>query len=305
MALDVLVVGSLHFDILVQSGRLPRMGETLPGSSWMTKCGGKGGNQAIEAARHGAMTAIVACIGNDDFGSQLVDNLRTSRVDARFVRTTETGSGMSVAISDTAGDYGAVIITGSNAQLGPADILAAISDLSPTGILVLQNEIPEQANLVAAQAAHDRGARVILNAAPAREMPRNLLALVDLLIVNAVEAEMLGGGAVTGLASAATAAERLGVLVPAVIVTAGGAGLALHSAAGTTQIAPHAVKLVSTHGAGDAFVGAIAAQFAQGLPLKQAAVYANAAAAVLVATPEAERHSLSTLDTASLLRQLP
>ena len=302
MAIDVLVVGSLHFDIMVSSERLPRIGETFAGSGWMTKCGGKGGNQALEAARHGAETAIVACIGNDDFGTRLVKNLEGARVDTRFVRQVNIGSGMSVAISDRGGDYGAIIVTGSNAHLEEAEISAAAGELSSNSILVLQNEVPEAANLAAARRAHDAGARVMINAAPAREMSPELLALVDVLIVNAVEAEMLGGGTVEDLPSAATAAEQLRRRVPAVIVTAGGHGLVLHSSAGSHTINAHPVALVSTHGAGDAFVGALAAQLAQGVPLEKAAVYANAAAAVLVKTPEAERHSLSHQDTEALLR---
>lgn len=303
MAIEVLVVGSLHYDILIASERLPRIGETFAGSSWMTKCGGKGGNQAIEAARHGSATAMVSCIGNDAFGAQLLDNLKATRVDTRFVERAAVGSGISVAISDAAGDYGAVIVTGSNALLGEADICAAVSELSPGGILVLQNEVPERANLVAARGARAAGARVVINAAPAREMSADLLDLVDILIVNALEAEMLGGGVVADLPSAALAAERLSGRVPAVIVTAGGDGLALCSRAGSFAIRPYAVTLISTHGAGDAFVGAFAAQLAQGLSLEQAAAYANAAAAVLVATPEAARYALSHRDTERLLRR--
>ena len=301
MTIEVLVVGSLHLDILVNSERLPRIGETFAGRDWMTKCGGKGGNQAVEAARHGARTAAAACIGRDDFGTQLLDNLHASGVDTRFVQRADTGSGMSVAISDAAGDYGAIIVTGSNARLGADEIEAAASELASNGIMVLQNEVPEAANLLAARRARARGARVVINAAPAREMSPDLLDLIDVLIVNAVEAEMLGGGVVDDLASAGAAAERLAARVPAVIVTAGGHGLAIRSAAGSAVIGAHRVELVSTHGAGDAFVGALAAQLARGVSLEQASIYANAAAAVLVATAEAGRRALSARDTEALL----
>jgi ribokinase len=301
MTIEVLVVGSLHLDIIVNSARLPRIGETFAGTGWMTKCGGKGGNQAVEAARHGARTAAAACIGRDDFGRQLRDNLVASGVDIRFVRQADAGSGMSVAISDAAGDYGAIIVTGSNARLGAAEIEEATGALAPNGILVLQNEVPEAANLLAARRARAAGARVVINAAPARDMSPELLGFIDVLIVNAVEAEMLGGGAVDDLASAAMAAERLAAMVPAVIVTAGGHGLAIHSAAGSATVGAHRVALVSTHGAGDAFVGALAAQLAQDVSLEQASIYANAAAAVLVATPEAARRGLSRRDTEALL----
>jgi ribokinase len=302
MGTEVLVVGSLHFDILVTSERLPRIGETFAGNAWMTKCGGKGGNQAIEAARHGAATAMVGCIGNDEFGRPLLDNLKASRVDTSFVRRMDAGSGMSVAISDAEGDYGAVIVTGSNALVGKEEIAGATDSLSAQSILVLQNEVPEHANIVAARAARSRGARVVINAAPARAMSAGLLELIDILIVNAVEAEMLGGGKVEDIASAALAAKRLTATVPVVIVTAGRHGLAFCSTDGAATIAAHKVDLVSTHGAGDAFVGALAAQLARGASLAQAAVYGNAAAAVLVATLEGERRDLSHRETEALLR---
>ena len=302
MTIEILVAGSLHFDILVASPRLPQLGETLPGTGWMTKCGGKGGNQAVEAARHGATTAMVACTGHDEFGTRLHDHLAAAGVNTCFVRRGGSASGMSVALSDACGDYAAVIVTGSNALLDAADIAAAAQELAPGGLLVLQNEVPEAANLAAARAARSRGARVLINAAPAREMPADLLELIDILVVNALEAQMLGGGIVEDLPSAARAAESLARLVPAVIVTAGGHGLALHASGATTTIGAHAVGLISTHGAGDAFVGALAARIAQGAPLEQAALYANAAAAVLVATPEAERNALTSAATARLLQ---
>jgi ribokinase len=301
MPAQVLVVGSLHFDILVASDRLPRLGETFAGSAWTTKCGGKGGNQAIEAARHGAATAMVACVGNDEFGLKLKDNLAGARVDTRFVSAAYAGSGISVAISDAQGDYGAVIVTGSNAALAEAEVAAALQTLARGSVLVLQNEVPEAVNIFAARGARAAGARVVINAAPARPMPLELLEMTDVLIVNAVEAEMLGGGEVHDLASAAAAARRLAAGIPAVIVTAGGHGLALCGPEGTLTISPHAVSLVSTHGAGDAFVGALAAQLAAGTDLQSAAHYANAAAALLVSTPEADRRSLSKEDTERLL----
>lgn len=303
MTIDVLVVGSLHFDILVASDRLPLIGETFAGNAWTTKCGGKGGNQAVEAARHGAATALVGCIGVDEFGNRLQDNLERAGVDTRHLRGTGMASGMSVAISDAAGDYGAVIVTGSNALLEETDILSASQALSQQSVLVLQNEVPEAANHIAARAARARDARVVLNAAPARPMAPALLGLIDILIVNAVEAEMLGGGVVQDLTSAAEAAERLAGQVPAVIVTAGGEGLAIHAPEGRATLRSHAVDLVSTHGAGDAFVGALAARLAAGATLAEAAAYANAAAAVLVSTPEEARQSISPKETEALLKR--
>ena len=302
MSIEILVAGSLHFDILVAGPRLPQIGETLAGTGWMTKCGGKGGNQAVEAARHGAAAAMVGCIGDDEFGGRLEAHLAAAGVDTRFIRRGESGSGMSVALSDAGGDYAAVIVTGSNALVQVADIEAAAQELAPGGLLVLQNEIPEAANLAAARAARSRGARVMINAAPVREMTAALLELVDILIVNALEAQMLGGGTVADLPDAARAAEALTRLVPSVIVTAGGHGLALSAPGISATIGAHAVGLISTHGAGDAFAGALAARLVKGETLEKAAIYANAAAAVLVSTPEAQRHALTSAATVRLLQ---
>ena len=297
----IVVVGSLHFDILVESARLPRVGETLPGASWLTKCGGKGANQAIEAARHGARTAMVGCVGDDPFGAQMRANLERAGVGVDHLAAVPQASGMSVALCDPTGDYGAIIVSGSNEALDVARIDAASGLIAPGGIVVLQNEIPDDANLAAAAVAQARGARVILNAAPARPMPEALAPLIDILVVNAVEADMLGAGVVDNLGDATVAARHLARAFPAVIVTAGGEGAAIQSESWSGVLPAHRVALVSTHGAGDAFIGALAARLAAGSTLRDAARYANAAAALLVSTAEDKRVALTRADTERLL----
>jgi ribokinase len=244
---------------------------------------------------------MVGAVGDDDFGARLLANLRAAGVDTAHVATVPgVGSGMSVAIVDPGGDYGAIIVSGANLTLGEGGLAPEV--FTGAGWLVLQNEVPDAANVAAARRARAAGARVILNAAPARPLPEGLAGLLDILVVNAIEAEMLGGGTVTDLAGAAAAAERLLPLAGAVIVTAGGAGLAVAERAGPRLILPgHAVELVSTHGAGDALIGALAARLAAGDGLADAARYANAAAAVLVATPEDKRAGLTPADAWALL----
>jgi ribokinase len=297
----VIVVGSLHFDIIVSSERLPMLGETLPGSAWMSKCGGKGGNQAVEAARHGARTLMVGCVGDDVFGARLRDNLERATVDVTHLVTVPAASGMSVVVSERSGDYAAVIVTGSNQELTEAQIQLAAEEFGPGTILVLQNEIPDVANEVAARLARAHGATVLLNAAPARPLPQGLAGLVDVLVVNAIEAEMLGGGTVSDLDTAAEAARRLARRDAAIIVTAGGDGVAVESTAFCGTCPAHEVALISTHGAGDAFIGALACRLAEGEPLESAVSYANAAAALLVMTPEDARSQLTAADTRKLL----
>jgi ribokinase len=279
----VLTVGSLHYDIMVETDHLPRRDETAIGSRWYPKFGGKGGNQAAAVARAGGGSRMVGAIGDDAFGQFLSGTLRDRGVDARFVATLPgVGSGMSVALQDRAGDYAATIVSGANLHIDPQtlDDPAVWADVT---LLILQNEIPEAVNLAAARQARLRGLPTLLNAAPYRPLPADLAALIDVLIVNAVEAEMMGTAPVTDLPSAAAAAQALSARFAAVVVTAGGQGLAFCQSGQSVTIPAEPVPVVSTHGAGDAFVGMLAAQMAQGQGLDTACRAASHAAARHVA----------------------
>ncbi|MER9891464.1 ribokinase [Mesorhizobium sp. M0119] len=291
----VTVFGSLHYDIMVEAPDRPRKGETVTGHAWHPKCGGKGGNQAVSAARAGVRAAMIGAVGDDDFGRALLDNLDRNDVDRRFVRVVSAaGSGMSVAIFDASGDYGAVIVSGSNLTLGEKNIAEAAELIAQTTVLLLQNEVSDAANIAAARAVKAHGGRVLLNAAPARNLSAELIALIDIVIVNAIEAEFLASVPVIDtLEGAAKAAGMLVGSYPAAIVTAGGEGVAYRDCNGLAFALPAMpVKVVSTHGAGDEFVGAFAAGLARGEHVEAALAAANAAAASLVATPERERGRL-------------
>lgn len=280
----VLVAGSLHYDIMVDADHLPRRDETAVGSRWYPKFGGKGGNQAVAARRAGSVARMVGAVGQDDFGRFLLDHLARETVEcAHVARLPDVASGMSVAISDRAGDYAATIVSGANLQID-ADQFQAPALWQGVRVLVLQNEMPEAVNLAAAQQARARGVTVILNAAPARALPPALRAVIDVLVVNAVEAEMLGTAPVNDLASAAAACHDLAAGFAAVIVTAGSQGLAFGTGGGAvSQLAAEKVKAVSSHGAGDCFTGTLAHALAGGAPLAAACVQASQAAARHVA----------------------
>ena len=169
---------------------------------------------------------MIGAVADDDFGRALLDNLERDGVDHRFVARCG-GTGMSVAIFEAKGDYGAVIVSGSNLTLGEKDIAAAADVVVQTAVLLQQNEVPEAANIAAARAVKAAGGRVLLNAAPARKLSDDLIALVDIVIVNAIEAEFLAGVPVVDtLHGAVEAARRLVDLCPTAIVTAGGEGVA-------------------------------------------------------------------------------
>ena len=224
----VVVLGSLHYDIMVEAPDRPRKGETLVGQGWRPTMGGKGRNQAAAAARAGAGTAMIGAVGRDGFGLALLASLDEAGVDRRHVlERSDAGSGMSVAITDPEGDYGAVIVSAANLTLGSAFVTERGGCIDTARVLVLQNEIPDAANVAAAARARRAGVLVVLNAAPAREPDPELPALVDILVVNAVEAEMLGGGSVDTLEDAQLAAGLLLDRYRAVVVTAGGGGTGL------------------------------------------------------------------------------
>ncbi len=279
MRFDVVVCGSLHLDIVVRAERLPAMDETAVGSAWRYVCGGKGHNQAVQAARAGARVAMIGRVGRDDFGDRLLASLDVAGVDRAGVSVDpEAGSGMSVAIVDANGDYGAVIVSGANLAVDPGAVVA------DAPVLVLQNEVPEAANLAAARSARARGGCVVLNAAPARPVGTDLLDLVEVLVVNRVEAAQMSGYPVGDAGEAGVAAARLAGPGRSVVVTLGAAGLILREAGGATEtVAAERVSVVTTHGAGDCFIGVLAARLAAGEALRAACRSANAAAARHVA----------------------
>ncbi|KAA3515424.1 MULTISPECIES: ribokinase [Agrobacterium] len=288
----VTVFGSLHYDIAVMGPSRPRKGETVTGTSWHPKSGGKGGNQAVSAARTGIATSMIGAVADDDFGRFLLANLERKGVDHTFVRRDASQStGMSVAIFDDEGDYGAVIVSGINLTLGDADIAAAGELLSKTTVLVLQNEISDVANVAAAKAVKQAGGRVLINAAPARALSEDIQHHIDILVVNAIEAEMLAATPVVEtLDGALAAAKILAKSYPQVVVTAGGAGVAYASRSGEETVIPAIkIRVESTHGAGDEFIGVLASEIALGKAMIDALHMANKAAAVLVSTPEKDR----------------
>jgi ribokinase len=279
----IVVVGSLHYDIMVDAPDRPRKGETVTGYAWRPKFGGKGGNQAVAAAKAGASVRMVGAVGDDNFGRFLLDQLDAGGVDHSWVdRLLDVGSGMSVAISDAGGDYGAVIVSGANLRIRETD-LTNPGLWAGAQALILQNEVPDPVNLAAARAAKAVGARVCLNAAPVRALSPELTSLIDVLIVNAVEAEDICGIFIHDLVSAAEAAKQLSSQFASVVVTAGGDGVAGSENGSTAiQVPARPVTLVSTHGAGDVFVGTFVSSWAAGQGFSRSIEIANDAAAAHV-----------------------
>ncbi len=279
--MTILVVGALHLDVVVRAAHIPALDETLAGSGVDYVFGGKGGNQALAAARLGGTVHFAGRAGSDAFGDVLRARLAASPLNISQLQRDPGPSGMSSAIVNDAGEYGAVIVSAANLAIDADQI-----EIPPeTSLVLLQNEIPHEVNLAIAQRAQAAGATVWLNAAPARALSDDMLACVDLLIVNRVEAAFY-----------ADMTQKADVLT-----TLGGEGVTY---GGSTYPACD-VAVASTHGAGDMFVGALAAFVSQGASMYEALPRAQAAAAWLVATPVAKRdddHALYAFLDAQLNR---
>ena len=283
-AFDVIVCGSLHLDIVVKAPSLPRLDETAVGTSWAQVCGGKGGNQAVHAATHGARTAMIGRIGQDAFGQTLHQNLQNAKVNPQGITVDSLNhSGMSVAILQDNGEYGAVIVSGANAAIDPLSLPSTWAAIGGAKVLVLQNEVPHDVNVAAAAIARHTGSLVVFNAAPARQLEDALITNIDVLVVNRVEAEAISRLKVTDRKSAIGALPALGISQRSVVVTLGGEGLVACPKSSTfVEIEACPVNVTSTHGAGDCFVGVLAAELAKGVKLIEACHMANKAAAVFV-----------------------
>jgi len=280
----LLAVGSLHHDLMIDAPHLPRRGETVTGYRWYPKFGGKGGNQAVAAARAGCSVRMLGAVGDDDFAALLRATLEREHIDTCRVATLpDRPTGMSVAISDAQGDYGAVIVSGANLAID-AGQLADEALWDGVGWLLLQNEVEPELNLAAAREAARRAVPVCLNAAPARDLDEALGALIDVLIVNALEAGALCGRPVDGAADGLAAAMALAATFRTVIVTLGGAGVVVVTRNASARHLPAVpIQVHSTHGAGDTFTGVLCAGLLSGQDIDTAVRAANALAARHVA----------------------
>ena len=267
--MSVLVVGSLHLDVVLSAPHLPELDETVAGNSVDYVFGGKGGNQAISAARMGAKVHFAGRAGSDLFGDMIRETLTASNVGLSQLQRDVGPSGMSAAIVDANGEYGAVIVSAANLNTVANEIIIP----QGTSLVILQNEIPQEVNIEVALKAKEVDAEVWLNAAPARELPNRLVEVVDLLIMNQGEAEFY---------------SSLNHSVK-VLKTLGAKGVYYDD----VQHSGFSVDVVSTHGAGDMFVGALAAQVMCGTPMVEAINFAQAAAALTVATQQEKRKDLS------------
>jgi ribokinase len=280
----VVVAGSINMDVVATADRHPRIGETVAGSSVRYFPGGKGANQAVAAAKLGAPTTLIGRLGNDAFGVELRAFLGAQGIDLSFVQDTSDAHSGTAVITLANADNTIVVVPGANALVSATDVAAPA--LAKGDIAVSQFEIPLPAIGAFFTRARAAAATTILNPAPAIEFSRELLDLVDILILNETE---LGFLARTELhdtedhARFIEAARSLPIGRDRIVcVTLGQRGVLMLVRDEPLIVAGRAVEAVDTTGAGDCFVGAVAAQLAGGRSIGDALAYANAAASICV-----------------------
>lgn len=289
---NILVAGSLNADLVVRTPRFPQPGETISGEDLHVIPGGKGANQAVAAARHGAQVSMLGRVGKDNFGDFLLENLKSNGVDAQYVRRDEASTGTAIIIVDSSGQNSIVLSPGANGQVTGKDMGdASFRDFN---LLLLQIEIPIPAVLAAARCARENGLRVILNPAPAQELPEELIALTDYLIPNETELGLLSGMQVQDLSSAERAARSLLERgVGTIIVTLGSNGALIVTGEQAAHVEAFKVDVVDTTAAGDSFIGGFAYKLLESDNLQEAVRYGCACGA-LAATRFGAQPSLPT-----------
>ncbi|MCT7982519.1 ribokinase [Laspinema sp. A4] len=303
--MTIIVFGSINLDLVTRTHRLPKPGETLAGISFFTASGGKGANQAVAAAKLGMITWMIGRVGGDSFGQELLESLQQSGVKCdRILIDDTTPSGIATITVEDTGENTIVIVPGANDRVNESDC-DRLTDLLPhAAALLLQLEIPLPAVLAAAKKAQNAGVPVILDPAPARELPPELYALIDIITPNETELSILTGIAVRDIETAReaiTELQRRGVRTA--IAKLGAKGVLCARGEEELFVPAFAVAAVDTVAAGDAFNGALAVAIAQGLPLREAIVWGAAAGALTVTKPGAQSALPSRLTFEDFLRE--
>jgi len=285
----VVVLGSVNRDLVLAVPRHPRPGETVAALGLAEHPGGKGANQAVAAARAGVPVLLVGATGDDGFGAVMCAFLTGEGIDLRHLRAVSgRPTGLATITVDPAGENAIVVVAGANAA--PEAVDAGAIGFVPGDVAVAQFEVPEAFVAAGFAQARAAGARTLLNPAPIRPLAPALLALTDILVLNETElAEAAGVAAGAEPVEIRSGMERLRThSAQVVVVTRGRAGALALDDAGRLLAAPGvAARAVDTTGAGDCFVGVLAAGLAEGLALEPALARANRAAAISVTRPGA------------------
>jgi len=280
----IVIIGSSNTDMVIKSRKIPSPGETILGGTFLMNPGGKGANQAVAAARLEGNVTFVTKTGNDLFGEQARHIFEFEKIDSRFmVKDPRNPSGIALIMVDQEGENCIAVAPGANGTLSAYDDADEVYGKDPSDVFLMQLEIPVSTVEFIAQKVSQKGNRVILNPAPAKQLSDDLLACLFAITPNENEAEILTGVKVSDSESASVAAEKLfGKGIRNVIITLGGSGAWLKNEKISKQIPVTPVRAVDTTAAGDVFNGALAVAVSEGMDMENAVTFANRAASISV-----------------------
>lgn len=300
----IVVFGSLNIDMVLSVPVIPRPGETVLCPEYKLYPGGKGANQAVAAARAGGDVHMFGKIGDDDFGKMVVESLQATGVDCAGVVKGEAATGCAMICVDGAGENMITVASGANGLAKAADVPDEI--LTPKTTVVLQMEVPSEENWALVKRAKERGARVILNLAPARSIPEEVIRLLDVLVMNEVEASLqamyLGFDGAYPRAIARKLTDMYGLTV---IVTLGAEGAYASSPKGNCNVEALKIDAIDTTAAGDAFVGVLALAIDQGMGLPMALHRASVASGLACMKAGAQPSLPSSKEIEKALQGIP
>ena len=286
----LVVLGSINADHILNINHFPEPGETVIGKQYTVAFGGKGANQAVAAGRSGADISFIACVGDDDIGERVRKQLASDHIDTHPIEAIkDTTTGVALIFVNAEGENVIGIDAGANKAVTPEYLDRYKQQVIGASALLMQLESPLETVIAASKIAKDNGTQVILNPAPACELPDELLARVDIITPNETEAEKLTGIKVDSNEDAARAANALHDKgITTVIITLGSKGVWLSQNGEGKLVAGFRVKAVDTIAAGDTFNGALVTALLEGKPMDSAVRFAHAAAAIAVTRPGAQ-----------------
>ncbi|MNI04152.1 Ribokinase [compost metagenome] len=281
----IVVVGSINMDLVVQTNQIPVPGETLIGQQFAMVPGGKGANQAVAAARLGAEVTMIACVGDDLFGTQMLERLNSEGIDTSHIKVIpQISTGIAAIQIVPGGDNSIIVVPGANMQVTPEQVEEASVCFQGADIVLVQLEIPLPAVAKAIELARRYGVRTILNPAPARELPRELLQQIDVITPNETEASILTRGKVEALITVEERLQEMKQLVQQgdIMITHGAKGIVYDIEGQQGSFPAYQVKVVDTTAAGDSFNAGIAVRWGEGSSLTEAVAFATKVAAITV-----------------------
>ena len=301
----IAVLGSSNTDMIVKLPSLPGPGETVIGGTFSMAAGGKGANQAVAAARAGGKVTFISRVGNDSFGQQSITQFAKEGLDTSHVGIDRrAASGIALILVDQAGENSIGVASGANAEISVSDVEKALDAIKSSDMLLSQLEIPLEAVEAAVAGAHQARVPVVLNPAPAQPLRGGILSRVSVLTPNEREAEQLTGTSIRDDAGTVQAARSLLQRgVQSVVITLGGRGAYIADPTHGEFVPAFHVRAVDTTAAGDVFSGALAVALAEKATLREAAVFASAAAALSVTKLGAQPSAPPRVEIESFLQQ--